>query len=224
MRTSQQKKQRKRKVSKVQSTNGRRQADRAERSRRRARTERRAREQRHFKFRGKVVRYYRKLRGQVSEKRAIEVTLARWSPTELWHFPLCASSIRQWHRIAEREGFSALRPKSKRPHTIHYQVPEVMVGIIFTLRRLLGWGGHRIAVELKARGIGQVCGRTVYEIFERLGLPVKGYALKGRSDGIAYRSYEKRRPNAQWHIAIKHISLSAGTKVYLCLSIEDSSR
>lgn len=224
MRASQKKQERKRKVSKGQSYNGRRQADRAERSRRRARTERREREQRQFKFRVKVVRYYRKLREQVSEKRSIELTLARWSPTEVWHFPLCASSIRQWHRMAEREGFPALRPKSKRPSTIHYQIPEVMVGIIFTLRRLLGWGGHRIAAELKARGIGQVCGRTVYQLFERLGLPVKIYALKGRSDGIAYRRYEKRGPNAQWHIDIKHSTLNDGTKVYICIIIDDYSR
>ena len=119
MRASQQKKERKRKVSKGQSYNGRRQADRVERSRRRARTERRRREQRQCKVRGKGVRYYRKLREQVSEKRAIELTLARWSPTELWHFPLWASSIRQWHRTAAREGFSAGRPKAKGPPTIH---------------------------------------------------------------------------------------------------------
>lgn len=224
MRKSQKKHARKRKVSKAQSYNGRRRADRAERSRRRARTERRTRAQRQFKFRVKVVRFYRKLREQVSEQRAIEVTLARWCPTESWHFPLCASSIRQWHRTARRTGFSALRPKSRRPHTIHYQVPEVMVGIIFTLRNLLGWGGHRMAAELKARGIGQISGRTVYQLFERLGLPVKVYALKGRSDGIAYRSYEKTRPNVQWHIDLKHLTLNDGTKVYICIIIDDYSR
>jgi transposase InsO family protein len=221
---SQKSKQRKSKVSKGQTYSGRRRADRGRRVRRRARTERRRREHRQFKFRVKVVRYYRKLRKQVSEKRAIELTLARWQPTEPWHFPLCASSIRQWHRTAEREGFAALRPKSKRPHTIHYQVPTVVVGIIFTLRRLFGWGGHRIAAELKGREIGQVSGRTVYKIFDRLGLPVKVYALKGRSDGIAYRRYEKDRPNAQWHIDLKHTTLSDGTKVYICIIIDDYSR
>jgi transposase InsO family protein len=217
-------KQRKPKVSKGQTYNGRRRADRAQRAHRRARTERRQRERRQFKFRVKVVRFYHKLREQVPEKRAVELTLARWQPTQPWHFPLCASSIRQWHHTAEGQGFAALRPKSKRPHTIHYQVPEVMVGIIFTLRRLFGWGGHRIAAELKARDIGQVSGRTVYKIFDRLGLSVKLYALKGRSDGIAYRRYEKDRPNIQWHIDIKHATLSDGTKVYICILIDDYSR
>jgi len=34
-------------------------------------------------------------------------------------------------------------------------VPDVVVGIIFTLQRLFGWGGHRIAAELKGREIVQ---------------------------------------------------------------------
>ncbi|MDH7474347.1 MAG: DDE-type integrase/transposase/recombinase [Anaerolineae bacterium] len=217
-------KQRKAKVNKAQTYNGRRRADRARRAQRRARTEQRQRERRQYKFRIKVVRYYRRLREQVSAKRAIELTLARWQPIEPWHFPLSVSSIRQWDRLARREGLQALYPKSRQPHTIHYQVSEVVVGIIFTLRRLFGWGGHRIAAELKARGIGQVSGRTVYKLFDRLGLPVKVYALKGRSDGIAYQPYEKDRPNAQWHIDLKHTTLSDGSKVYICILIDDYSR
>ena len=224
MSTLRQPKQRKRKVSKAQTYSGRRRADRARRAWRRSGGERRRREKRQFKFRVKVVRTYRQLRQQVSDKRAIALTLTRWRPTQPWHFPLCVSSIRQWHRTVEREGFAALRPKSKRPHTIHYQVPELVVGLIFTLRRLFGWGGHRIAAELKARQIGQVSGRTVYKVFDRLGLPVKIYALKGRSDGIAYQRYEKDRPNAQWHIDLKHTTLSDGSKVYICIIVDDYSR
>jgi transposase InsO family protein len=224
MSIAQEPKRRKRKVSKAQTYNGRRQADRARRARRRNRTKRRQREQRQFRFRAKVVRTYRQLREQVPEKRAVAMTLARWQPTQAWHFPLCVSSIRQWHRTAEWEGLAALRPKSKRPHTIHYQVPELVVGIICTLRRLFGWGGHRMAAELKEREIGQVSGKTVYKVFERLGLPVKVYALKGRSDGIAYRRYEKDRPNAQWHIDLKHARLRDGSKVYICVIVDDYSR
>jgi len=43
----------------------------------------------------------------------------------------------------------------------------------------LGWGGHRIAAELKEGGIAEISGGTVYQIFARLGLPVRVYALKG---------------------------------------------
>jgi transposase InsO family protein len=218
-------KQRKAKVSKLQTYNQRRHGDRQRRARRRARTERRAQLQRQYRFRVKVVRRYRALRATgLREKEAASRTLARWQPTEPWHFPLCLSSIRQWHRLATQEGFGALRPKSQRPHTIHYQVPDLVVGIIYTLRTVLGWGGHRIAAELAQRQIGQVSGKTVYQIFERLNLPVKLYALKGRSDGIAYQRYEKRRPNAQWHIDLKHTTLADGSRVYICVLLDDYSR
>jgi putative transposase len=217
-------KQWKAKVSKAQTYRARREADRRQRLRRQVRTERRKRAQRHFRFRVKVVRTYRKLRAQVSEKEAVARTLARWQPTEPGHFPLCVSSIRQWERRVRQEGFGALRPRSTRPHTIHYQVPEVVVGIIVTLRRVLGWGGHRIAAELKARGIATVCGKTVYTLFERLGLPIEVYALKGRSEGIAYRSYQKERPNAQWHIDFKQTLLRNQTTVQVCILVDDYSR
>lgn len=198
-------KQRKRKVPKGQTYSVRRNADRALRARKRERTERRERMQRHFKFKVRVVRTYRCLREQLSERRAAERTLARWQPTQAWHFPLCVSSIRQWHRdVGPRNQWYQLYPKSTCPHTIHYRVPEVVVGIIFTLRRLFGWGGHRIAAELKARQIADLSGQGVYNILDRLHLPVKLYALKGRSDGIAYRRYKKARPNQQWHIDLKH--------------------
>jgi hypothetical protein len=76
-------------------------------------------------------------------------------------------------------------------------VAEPVVSLIFMLRTVLGWGGHRIARAMKARGIASVTGRTVYQVLARVGLSVKGYALKGRSEGIAYRRYEKQRPNQQ---------------------------
>ena len=217
-------KRRKPKVSKAQTIGARRRADRARRAQRRVGAARKQELRRQYKFRVKVVRLYRKLREQVSEKRAIELTLARYQPTGPDDFPLCASSIRQWHRLTEKEGIGALRPQSTRPHTIHYQVPQVVVGVIFTLRYLFGWGGHRMAAELQERGIAAVSGQTVYDIFDRLGLSVKVYALKGRSDGIAYQRYQKSRPNAQLHIDLKHTTLSDGSKVFICIIIDDYSR
>ena len=217
-------KTRKAKVSKGQTHSARREADRAKRARRRARTEARKQARWIFRFRVKVVRYYNQLRKQVKEKRAIELTLARYAPREDWHQPLSASTIRRWARIVRRDGIAALRPQSRRPKTIHYQVPEHVVGVIYTLRKLFGWGGDRIAAELEARGIYKISGQGVYNIFERLGLPVKVYALKGYSDGIAYTRYEKKRPNEQWHIDLKQLTLTDGTKVYVCIIIDDYSR
>lgn len=167
---------------------------------------------------------YNRLRKQETEKRAAELTLAHYAPREEWHFALSLSTIRRWARQARREGITSLHPKSRRPKTIHYRVPEHVVDVIYVLRKLFGWGGHRIAAEIKARGIGSVSGQGVYNIFDRLGLPVKIYALKGRSEGIAYTRYEKKQPNEQWHIDLKRLTLTDGTQVYICLIIDDYSR
>ena len=206
----------------------RRQMDRARRARqRRERREHTWQRQREFRFRVKVVCYFYKLRERgVSEKRAVELTLDKYRPRKEGDFRLSASTIRNWVRQVSRANGDrkVLRPKSRRPKHITFRVPDRVVGIIFTLRHQLGWGGHRIAAELKERGIAKISGRTVYKIFDRLGLPVRVYALKGKSDGIAYRRYEKNRPNAQWHIDLKQTCLADGTKVYVCIIIDDYSR
>jgi transposase InsO family protein len=173
----------------------------------------------------KVVRLYRHLKKRMLEKEAIEAVLAKYGPKEDWHYKLSAGTIRRWNRlVGQKHDYAALRPQSTRPKTIHYQVPALVVGIIFTLRQQLGWGGHRIAAELAARGIWTLTGQTVYNIFERLGLSVKTYALKGKSEGIHYRRYEKKKPNQQWHIDLKQTKLRDGTKVYICILIDDYSR
>ena len=218
-------KKRKKKVSKAQTLAGRRRADKARREGNRPKAKRKREKHRAFKFRVKVVRLYRDLKQRLPEKTAAQLVLEKYGPTEDWHFKLSVSTIRRWHRlVGDKHNYAALRPKSTRPQTIHYQVPSLVVGIIFVLRRQLGWGGHRIAAELQQRGIWQVAGQTVYNIFDRLGLSVKTYALKGRSDGISYRRYEKKKPNAQWHIDLKQTKLSDGTTVYICVLIDDYSR
>jgi hypothetical protein len=189
------KKKRKKKVSKAQTISARRRVDRARRERNRATQKRKQKEQRAFKFRIKVVRLYQHLKQQIAEKEAIKVVLEKYGPSQDWHFKLSASTVRRWNRLVGAEhNYAALRPKSTRPKTIQFQIPALVVGIIFTLRHQLGWGGHRIAAELAARGIWKMSGQTVYNIFERLGLSVKTYALKGKSDGISYRRYEKKNP------------------------------
>jgi hypothetical protein len=190
----------------------RRQVDFARRARqRREQREHTQRRRREFVFRVKVVRYFHRLRQLGTlEKRAVELTLDKYRPREKGDLRLSASTIRNWVRQVKRANgdYGVLRPQSRRPKHITFQVPDVAVGIIFTLRHQLGWGGHRIAAELKARGIATVTGKTIYKIFDRLGLPVRIYALKGKSDGIAYRRYEKKRPNAQWHIDLKQTTLA----------------
>jgi len=218
------KKDRKKKVSKAQTIAARRRADRARREYNRPRAKQRREAQRTFKFRVKVVRLYRHLKQQMPEKAAIELIMERYQPRQPWHHTLSPSTIRGWHRQVGEHHYAALRPQSPRPKTIHYHVPGVVVAIIFTLRHQLGWGGHRIATELKQRQIWRLCGQTVYDIFDRLGLSVKTYALKGKSEGICYQRYEKKRPNQQWHIDLKQAKLSDGSTVYIAILIDDYSR
>ncbi len=105
--------------------------------------------------------------------------------------------------------YRALRPKSRRPKQITFRVPDTVVGIIFTLRHQLGWGGHRIAAELKTCGIAKVSGRTVYKIFDRLGLPVKIYALKGKT-GVSAKALAK--PFGRTVVSFQNRSAAASVK------------
>ena len=219
---------RKAKVHKNQVLAYRRQLDRARRAcQRREQREHTQKRQRQFRFRVKVVRYFHQLRDLgVSEQEAVKLTYEKYRPREKWPVALSPSTIRNWVRqVRKGKGhYHLLRPKSRRPKKITYQVSAKVMGIIFTWRHQLNWGGHRIAAELKRRGIAKVSGRTVYKILDRLGLPVKPYALKGKSDGIAYRRYEKTRPNIQWHMDLKQSNLADGTTVYICIVIDDHSR
>jgi putative transposase len=219
---------RKAKIYKNQVLAYRRQLDRARRARRRReQREQTKKRQRKFKFRVKVVRYFQRLREMgAPEKEAVELTYEQYRPREAWHLPLSFSTIRNWFRQVKRANghYQFLRPKSCRPKQITYQVSVKVIGLIFTWRHQLGWGGHRIAAELKRRGLASIRGRTVYNIFDRLGLSVKPYALKGKSAGIAYRRYEKTQPNIQWHMDLKQTKLADGTTVYICIVIDDHSR
>jgi len=220
---------RKAKVHKGQVLACRRQMDRARRARqRREKREHTQQRQREFAFRVKVVRYYQHLRERgVPEQQAVEYTLDQYRPRADGDLPVSVSTIRHWVRQVKQAGghYQVLRPQSRRPQHITYQVSAQVVGLIFALRHQKGWGGHRIAAELKRRGlVDHLTGRTVYTILDRLGLPVKTYALKGQSDGIAYRRYEKGWPNAQWHIDLKETKLADGTPVYICVILDDHSR
>ncbi len=158
---------RKAKISKRQVLAYRRQMDRARRARRRReRREHTQKRHRKFRFRVKVVRYFHRLRELgVSEKRAVELTYKKYRPHKEGHQRLSASTIRNWVRQVKKAGghYHVLRPKSTRPKRITYKVSAKVVGIIFTWRHKYGWGGHRIAAELKRRDIATISGQAIYD-------------------------------------------------------------
>jgi transposase InsO family protein len=215
-------KKRKAKVSQGASIARRREVDRRRREQARPEAKRQRRDQSQYRFRIKVVRRYRQEKAQRSEQAAIAIVMAEYGSGV---YQLSANTIRRWHRlVGEANDYSALYPHSTRPKTMHDALSLPVVSLIYILRRWKGWGGHRIAAELKRRGLAQVSGKTVYRVFERLGLPVKRYALKARSVGIAYRRYQCSRPNVQWHLDFTEFKLADGRKLYLCLIIDDYSR
>lgn len=172
-----------------------------------------------------MIHLYRQLKKKRLEKEAIQGVLALYGPQQQSRYKLSASTIRRWNRlVGSQNNYAALWPQSTRPHTLANKVPDYVVDIIYTIRKQLGWGGHRIAAELAKRDLYQVSGKTVYQIFERLGLPVKSYALKGQSVGISYRRYEAKRPNQQWHIDLKHFKLADEHLVYIAIVLNDYSR
>ena len=128
-------KTRKKKVSKAQTISARRRADRARRERNRPRNKRRREAQRAYRFRVKVVRYYRHLKQHTSEKKAIELVLEKYAPREAWHQKLSPSTVRRWNRlVGGRNNYAMLRPKSTRPKTIRYKVPTLVVGTQYTVK------------------------------------------------------------------------------------------
>jgi transposase InsO family protein len=220
----QNKKERKKATSKGQTMSGRRRADRLKREQKRRGDAKEKERQRKHRLRVKVVRHYQKLKEYQSEKRAIKLTMAKYKPRKEWHQKLSASTIRRWHRSAQEGGYEALRPAKPGPKSEGPRLAPRVIEIIYTWRKLLGWGGHRIAAELRNRSIAETTGATVYRVFEKLGLPVRCYALKAKSAGIAYIRYEKDHPNAQWHMDCKHVWLSDHNHVYICVVIDDYSR
>lgn len=218
------KKERKAATSKAQTMSGRRRADRLKREQKRRGDAQEKERQRKYKFRVKVVRRYQALKTYHEEKRAIKLTLARYGPRKAWHQKLSAGTIRRWERIARTAGYEGMRPEKPGPKPGGPRLRQHVIEIIYTWRRLLGWGGHRITAELRNRGIAETTGATVYRVFRKLGLPVRCYALKAKSAGIAYIRYEKDRPNAQWHMDCKHVWLSDHNHVYICVVIDDYAR
>lgn len=217
-------KKRKARVKKGQTIAARRQADRRRREKNRPEARRKRRDQKKYRFRVKVVRLYRAEKAKRSEKAAIEIVMAKYGPRHEGDEKLSPNTIRRWHKLVGKHNYGALYPQSTRPKKIVNQVPHHVESIIFCLRVFRGWGGHRIAAELKRRKIANISGKTVYQVFKRLGLSVKTYALKAQSEGVAYRRYQRSQPNKQWHLDFLEFKLADGTKLYVCLIIDDHSR
>src|SRR3972149_9080998 len=115
-------KQRKAKVDKRQTLAARRRAARARREQQRPRGQRDEKARRQFPFGVRVVHHDARRLGQegMTERRAVELSVAQDQPREKWHRSLSASTLRNWVRQVKRAtgNYGALWPLSRRPpHT-----------------------------------------------------------------------------------------------------------
>jgi len=161
---------------------------------------------------------YRRLRAAGdSEAEAAQWVASRWHRGK--------STIRRWEKKYRAEGKRGLLPPWQGPAPSGPQTPLAVVELIVYLRRMLGWGGARIAAELKRRGIYSISHQGVYDLFRRYHLPTRTYHPTGKRDGIRYRRYRVRRPHQLWHLDwLGPIQTSSGEKVYFLVIIDDYSR
>lgn len=165
----------------------------------------------------RIVRSYRAARGTgLSEEQAARRTSERFSCS--------VSSVRNHHRAWQMTGVSGLMPvvrdRESRPKT-----PWEVIQLIILFRRLLQWGGDRIAAELKSRGLYQISGQGVYNLFKRYRLYTRTYHPVGRRTGIAYRPWDVNAVNDVWHLDFAGpVVTGTGQKGWGLLGVDAYSR
>lgn len=169
------------------------------------------------KHRARIVRAYRAARNAgVSEAQAAFQMADR--------FGCSVSSIRNYDRVWRQQGMAGLRPVVS-TRTFPPTTPWEVIQIIVLLRRLLQWGGDRIAAELGSRGLYQISGQGVYNLFKRYRVSTRTYHPIGRRNGIAYGRGEAKAVNDVWHLDFAGPFVTAtGQKCWVLLGVDAHSR
>lgn len=170
-----------------------------------------------MKARVRLVHHYRRLCGSgLSKGQAAHQTGEA--------FGCSVSTVRHYDRIVRQDGKRGLMPKL-RVHATPPRTPWEVIQIILMLRRVLHWGGDRIAAELKSRQIYSISGQGVYNLFKRYRVYTRTYHPKGKRVGIAYTRLKATRENETWHgdFAGPFITTS-GQKCWVLLVVDAYSR
>jgi transposase InsO family protein len=108
------------------------------------------------------------------------------------------STVRNYARKWRTEGKRGLMPTiTVRPYPP--KTPWWVIQLILLLRRVLHWGGHRIAAELKSRKIYEISGQGVYKLFKRYRVYTRTYRPVGARKGIQYTTWNVNAVNEVWH-------------------------
>ncbi len=129
--------------------------------------------------------------------------LKRWcirKKLQGWNVALICSHARiprrtfyNWFNAYQKEGWSGLDPKSRRPNTIH-RTPGSIVERIIELRKCYHWGPNKIAGYLNNKGIN-ISHDTAYRVICKEGLnnPIdKPRKTWGK------RRFHRKKPNELW--------------------------
>ncbi len=170
-----------------------------------------------MKQRLKIVRCYQQLRTKgLKEGDAARQTAQR--------FDCSVSSVRNYFRAWRKDGKRGLMPTVKR-REYPPKTPWEVIQIILLFRRLLHWGGDRIAAELASRGIYHISGQGVYNLFKRYRVYTRTYHPVGKRAGIRYKGVEVTKANEVWHLDFAGPFITAdGQKCWVLIAVDAYSR
>jgi len=170
-----------------------------------------------MKERFRIVQHYRRLwRSGMKKGEAAQRTAEA--------FGCSASTVRNYERLVRQHGKRGLMPEIRVRET-PLRTPMEVIQIILMFRSLLGWGGDRIAQELKSRSIYTISGQGVYNLLKRYRVPTQSYHPVGRRVGIAYKRVQATHPNETWHLDFAGPFVNQeGQKVWVLVVVDAYSR
>ena len=170
-----------------------------------------------MKQRMKIVRHYRQLQKQgMKEGEAAQQTGKA--------FGCSASSVRNYARQWNKKGKRGLIPVTK-VRTYPPRTPLGVIQLILLFRRMLHWGGDRIAAELKRRGFYDISGQGVYNLFKRFRVSTRTYRPVGARKGIRYTTWKTTEVNEVWHVDFAGPFVTTrGKKCWVLLVVDAYSR
>ncbi len=170
-----------------------------------------------MKERFRIVQHYRRLC-----QKGFKKGVAAQHTAEA--FGCSASTVRNYDRLVRQQGKRGLMPEIRVRET-PLRTPMEVVQIILMFRGLLGWGGDRIAAELRSREIYTISGQGVYNLFKRYRVPTRTYHPQGKRVGIAYMRVQATCPNATWHLDFAGpFTNQDGQKVWVLVVVDAYSR
>src|SRR3954470_22434755 len=137
---------------------------------------------------------------------------------------------RQWVNVLvgryRQQGETALRPRSRRPHSSPQRTPDGVEPLIVEPHRELHGAGHdagaaTIAFHLEQRAGHAPAVSTIWRILSDRGCVTPQPHKRPRS---SWQRFEADQPNERWQADVTHWRLADNTDVEICNQLDDHSR